>query len=225
MTKNVPTIDKATSNMTAKANDMTAKNMTIVYNGVLRAHSYADHSHQHLLLDSLGINIGNQHQTGRGAAQSVDVIYDTFRDEVSRHLKTPNPATGRPRHIHLTMDKFTEGGNQRQAVNLRALDTDGSPVVVHGTTGVIRQHDDPVPDYTATQTRTGPTTDRHEAVGRGVTCHVVDCLTKDLGLTEDELKTQVTSSSSDCDWPCTLVPKTDSDGSGLRNAARGVAAS
>ena len=150
MTKNVKTIEEATSTMRTKARDMTAKNMTVVYNGVLRGHSYADHSHQHLLLDTLGCDIGNQHQTGQAAAQTVDKIYDTFRGEVSRHLKTPNPVTGRPRHIHLTMDKFTEGGNQRQAVNLRTLDSDGSPVVVHGTTGVIRNHGDPVPEYTAT---------------------------------------------------------------------------
>ena len=198
-TKDVPTIEQATSAMTTKAKEMTAKNMTVVYNGILRGHSYADHSHQHLLLDTLGCNVGNQHHTGRAAAQTVDVIYDTFRDEVSRHLKTPNPATGRPRHIHLSMDKFTEGGNQRQAVNLRTLDSDGSPVVVHGTTGVIRNYDDPVPRYTATQTRKGTTRDRHEADGRGVACHVADCLTKDLKLTESDIKIQVTCSSSDCE--------------------------
>ena len=141
--KQIPTIEQATATMTTKAKDMTAKNVTVVYNGVVRGHSYADNSHQHLLLDTLGCNTGNQHQTGRAAAQTVDIIYDTFRDEVTRHLKTPNPATGRPRHIHLSMNKFTEGGNQRQAVNLRALDSDGSPVVVHGTTGVIRHYDDP----------------------------------------------------------------------------------
>ena len=47
------------------------------------------------------------------------------------------------------MDKFIESGNQRLAVNFRTLDSDGSPVEVHGTAaaGVIcNHHDDPMPD-------------------------------------------------------------------------------
>ena len=84
------------------------------------------------------------------AAQSVDVIYDVFKDEVVRHIRTPNPVTGRDRHVHLTMHKFTVAGVQRQAVNMRLLDLDGTTKVVHGTTAVIRRYDDPVPIHTAT---------------------------------------------------------------------------
>ena len=118
---------------------------------------------------------------------------------MAKHLKTANPTTGRPRHIHLSMDKFTEGSNQRQAV-LCVLDTDGTPVVVHGTTAVLRPVPDPVPAYTETLPRTPATVrDRHEADGRGVLVHVAECLRKEFGLTDDDITRQVTSSSSDCE--------------------------
>ena len=71
-------------------------------------HPYTDFQ-QHLLLDTIGVNVGNQHQTHTAAALSVDTIYEAFKDEVTRH-RTPNPVTGRDKHIHLTMDKFTVAG-------------------------------------------------------------------------------------------------------------------
>ena len=196
-TKNVPSIETATQDMIKKSEKVTGQNLTIAYHGVLRSHSYEDHAQEHLLLNTLGFDLGNQHQTGAAAAQAVDTIYETFTDEVARHLATPNPATGRRRHIHLSLDKFTEGRNQRQAVNLRVLDSDGCPVVVHGTTGVIRTYNDPVPEYTAQQmTRT---TDTHQADGRGVTCHTANCLRDELHLTDENIGVQVTSSSTDCE--------------------------
>ena len=100
------------------------------------------------------------------------------------------------------MDKFTEAKIQRQAANLRMLDSGGSPVLVHATTGVIKTYPDPVPEYTAatTQGQTANTTHgRHEADGRGVTAHVVECLRDDFGLTDADIGRQVSSSSSDCE--------------------------
>ena len=196
-TKSTPSIDTVTQATTKKATKLTEQNMTIAYHGVLRSHSYEDHAQEHLLLNTLGFDVGNQHQTGRAAAQAVDTIYEVFTDEVARHLDTPNPATGRRRHIHLSLDKFTESKNQRQAVNLRVLDTDGCPVVVHGTTGAIRTYDDPVPEYTAQTTSSSSQT--HQADGRGVTCHAAGCLKEDLKLTDQNISVQVTSSSTDCE--------------------------
>ena len=191
-------LETMTDRLTDKARRATELNMTIAYSDIIRGHAYSDFEHQHLLLDTIGVNVGNQHQTHTAAAQCVDVIYETFRDEVTRHIMTPNTVTGRDRHIHLTMDKFTVAGVQRQAVNMRLLDVDGMTVVVHGTTAVIRQYDDPVPIYTATLP---PSTvrDSHEADGRGVFCHVTDFLTNELGLTYDEITRHVTSSSADCE--------------------------
>ena len=181
---------------------MTEKNVTIVYNSVLRNHSYADHEHQHVLLDTLGFDVGNAHQGKTSAANIVDSTYEVFSEEVSRHIKTKNPVTGKPPHLHVTMDKFAEAKIQRQAVNLRMLDSDGSPVLVHATTGVIKTYPDPVPEYTAatTQGQTANTTyGRHEADGRGVTAHVVECLRGDFGLTDADIGRQVSSTSSDCE--------------------------
>ena len=102
---------------------MTEKNMTIGYNGVLRNHSYADHEHQHVLLNVLGFDVGSAHQGKSSAGNIVDSTYEVFLEEVSRHVKTKNPVIGKQRHLHVSMYKFTEAKIQRQAVNLRMLDS------------------------------------------------------------------------------------------------------
>ena len=184
--------------MRQKAMTMTEKKMKIGYSSVLRNHSYADHEQQHVLLDQLGLDVDNAHQGKTSAGNIVDSTYEVFSEEVSRHIKTKNPVTGKPRHLHVSMDKFTEAKIQRQAVNLRMLDSDGSPVLVHATTGVIKTYPDPVPEYTATQA-SSTTHGRHEADGRGVTSHVAECLREDFGLTDADIGRQVSSSSSDCE--------------------------
>ena len=144
-----------------------------------------------------GVDVGNRHLTDMAMASATDCIYNVQLRSLVKFINSPNPATGRLRHCHLSIDKVTVEHVTRQVVNLRILDLNGEPVCINGNQSVISRHDDPLPEYTLSLGDT-PVAD-HTSDARGVFCHVTDFLKKELKMSDKAISEVITSSSSDCE--------------------------
>ena len=79
-----------------------------------------------------GVDVGNRHLTDMAMASATDCIYNVQLRSLVKFINSPNPATGRLRHCHLSFDKVTVEHVTRQVVNLRILDLNGEPVCING---------------------------------------------------------------------------------------------
>ena len=143
------------------------------------------------------VDVGNRDLTDMAMASATDCIYNVQLRSLVKFINSPNPATGRLRHCHLSFDKVTVEHVTRQVVNLRILDLNGEPVCINGNQSVISRHDDPLPEYMLSLGDT-PVAD-HTSDARGVFCHVTDFLKKELKMSDKAISEIITSSSSDCE--------------------------
>ena len=131
----------------AKAKKTTQNFLLQVYSSTLLHHPFTHLPLQQYAMHAQGIEIGNRHQTDKAAAHAVDVIYETMVDALGDFFRSPNPATGRPRHAHLSADKMTYSHLQRQVKNIRLCDKNGRAIKVNLDNSIIAATADPLPEY------------------------------------------------------------------------------
>jgi hypothetical protein len=180
-----------------RENEVTERFLLRCY-GLIQCHvAYNRYPYMSYLHHLQGVEVGNRHLTDMAMASATDCIYDVQLRSLIKYIVSENPTTGRLRHCHLSMDKVTAEHVTRQVINIRMLDNDGEPVCINGNQSVISRHEDPLPEYTQSLGDT-PVAD-HASDARGVFCHVLDFLKKDLKMSEETIGKSVTSSSTDCE--------------------------
>ena len=188
-------IAAAFGNDTTKQKLTTDRFLKHVFVAVLLHHSLRDFPTMQYLMWKLGFEVGNRHQTDKAAAQAVDVIYSVLLKKLEEYLNSTNPATGRCRKLHLSLDKMSLYRLQRQIVNLRFTDQNGHVILLNLTAGIIQAFEDPVPDYT----RLLGDAEKGENYtnGTGVTQHARAALRGLLHMSDQHIAKAVTSFSSD----------------------------
>ena len=184
----------ATENKKRLDDTLTRDMLVVVYHNLIMGHSYvAFESQMNRMLpnmistkDVFSRIDRNVHR--KTAAAAVDTFFVVFMDFLCWYFKSPNTATGRHRHFHISADKVTVDRTSRQVINIRFVDADGSPVVTNLSVDVIRNR------ASETDTAEGVT---HESDAIGCLEHISDALASVLGLSPQLISTMCFSMGSD----------------------------